>query len=110
MTTTDLTKIGYRERKMAAKLLIAWNKGELPEDFYEEEVTIMMNQNSGNVFLTNADSQVAMMDNYDELKSWYSCPYCGHEGFLEDMEHEPEGEECLRYLEEIKVEVYHETK
>ena len=101
MTTTDLTKFGSRERRMAEELLRAWRKQGLPEDFYEEEVTITMNQNSGNVFLTNADYDVAMM-NGDNLESFYTCPSCGHEGFLEDMEHEPEDEECSRYLEEIK--------
>ena len=101
MTTTDLAKFGSRERKMAEELLRAWRKQGLPEDFYEEGVTITMNQNSGNIFLTNADYDVAMM-NDDNLESFYNCPYCGHEGFLEDMEHEPEDEECSRYLEEIK--------
>ncbi|MCK5074107.1 MAG: hypothetical protein KAQ98_11825 [Bacteriovoracaceae bacterium] len=107
MTTTDFAKFGSRERKMAEDLLKAWRKQGLPEDFYEDEVTIMMNQNSGNVFLTNADYQVAMI-NGDKLESFYDCPYCGHEGFLEDMEHEPEDEECSRYLEEI-MEVQGET-
>ena len=101
MTTTDFAKFGARERKMAENLLKAWRTQGLPEDFYKEEITIMMNQNPGNVFLTNADFQVAMMNN-DKLESFYRCPYCGHKGFLEDMEHEPEDEECSRYLEEIK--------
>ena len=101
MTTTDLTKFGSRERKMAEELLRAWRKQGLPEDFTNHKVEIMMNQRSGYVFLTNYDYQVAMMNN-DNLESFYTCPYCGYEGFLEDMEHEPEDKECSRYLEEIK--------
>lgn len=99
--TTDLTKFGYREREMAEELLKAWREQGLPEDFEENKVVIMMNINSGYVFLTNSDYQVAMM-NDDKLESFYTCPYCGHEGFIEDMEHEPDDEECSRYLEEIK--------
>lgn len=85
MTTTDLTQFGYRERKLAEELLHAWNENGLPEDFHDENVTIMMNQYSGNVFLTNDEFQVAMM-NGDSLESFYSCPECGHEGFKEDFD------------------------
>lgn len=87
MTTTDLTKFGYRERKMAEELLHAWNEYGLPEDFYDDEVTVMMNMNSGNVFLTNSDFQVAMM-NGDTLESFYVDPETGEEGFLEDLSRE----------------------
>ena len=101
ITTTDLSKFGYREREMAEELLRAWRKQGLPDDFDDNEVTIMMNMQSGCVFLANYDYQTAMM-NDDNLESFYSCPGCGHEGFLEEMEHEPKSEECLQYLEEIK--------
>jgi hypothetical protein len=84
MTTTDLTKLGYRERKMAEELLHAWNEAGLPEDFDDNEVTIMMNTNSGYVFLTNSDFQVAMM-NGDNLEMFYTDPETGEEGFLEDL-------------------------
>ena len=43
------------------------------------------------------------MMNGDKLETWYNCPYCGHEGFKEDMEHEPHNSECTRYLKEIGV-------
>ena len=59
-------------------------------------------QNSGNVFLTNANYDVAMM-NGDTLESFYSCPNCGHEGFKEDMSHDGDAE-CKRYLRDIGVE------
>lgn len=102
ITTTDLAKFGWRERKMAADLLQAMCSQGLPEDFNDDEVTIMMNMNSGNVFLTNADFQVAMM-NGDKLESFYTCPQCGHEGFAEDMKHGEDDEECQRYLRDIGV-------
>lgn len=97
-TTTDLSEFGYRERKMAAELLTASCKG-LPDDFDDDGVTVMMNKNSGNVFLTNSDFQVAMM-NGENLESFYSCPECGHEGFKDEMQHDGDVE-CRRYLREI---------
>jgi uncharacterized protein YqgQ len=101
ITTTDLSKFGHREREMAEELLRAWREQGLPKDFYDDEVTVMMNTFSGNVFLTNADYQVAMM-NDDKLESFYSCPICGHEGFLNEMNHNEEDEECQEYLKAIK--------
>lgn len=84
ITTTDLAKFGNREKAMAGELLLAMEKQGLPEDFLDEEVTVMMNFNSGNVFLTNSEFQVAMM-NGEKLESFYSCPNCGAEGFLDEV-------------------------
>lgn len=101
ITTTDLSKFGHREREMAAELLTASVKQGLPDDFNDDEVTVMMNMNSGNVFLTNADFQVAMM-NGDTLESFYSCPECGHEGFKDEMQHDGNSG-CKEYLKDIGV-------
>jgi hypothetical protein len=101
MTTTNLAEFGYREKRMAAELLNAMCDG-LPDDFADNEVTVMMNTHSGNVFLTNANCDVAMM-NGDKLESFYSCPECGHEGFKEDMAHDGSAE-CRRYLRDIGME------
>lgn len=100
VTTTDLAQFGIREKLEAGELLICMAKKGLPDDFNDDEVTVMMNRNSGNVFITNSDYQVAMM-NGDELESFYSCPQCGHEGFADEMDHEGNAE-CRRYLKEIK--------
>lgn len=80
ITTTDLSKFGYRERKLMQELLKAWDKQGLPEEFYDDQVTVMFNTHSGNVFLTNSDYQVAMM-NGEKLEMFYTCPNCGNEGF-----------------------------
>ena len=101
MTTTNLADFGWRERRMAAELLTASCDQGFPKDFEDSGVTIMMNQSSGNVFLTNEECQVAMM-NGEKLESFYSCPECGHEGFKEDMRHEGNAE-CTRYLQDIGV-------
>jgi hypothetical protein len=101
-TTTDLSKFGWRERKMAAELLTAACDQGFPDDFEDDEVTIMMNMNSGNVFFTNSEYQVAMM-NGDKLESFYSCPECGHEGFKDEILHNEDNAECTRYLKDIGV-------
>lgn len=87
ITTTDFSKFGYRERKLAEQLLHNWNEQGLPEEFLDEEVTIMMNTHSGNVFLTNADFQVAVM-NGDNLEIFYTDFETGEEGFKEDLSEE----------------------
>lgn len=102
ITTTDLSKFGFRERRLAAELLLASCDQGFPQDFEDDGVTVMMNRNSGLVFLTNSEYQVCMM-NGDKLESFYTCPQCGHEGFKEDMEHGEDDPECQRYLQDIGV-------
>ena len=84
MTTTNLSDFGYRELEMLEELLKAMREQGLPDDFYDEEVHPMMNRYSGNVFLTNSDYQVAMM-NGDSLESFYTLSYHGNEGFLDEL-------------------------
>ncbi len=100
ITTTDLGKFGARERQMAEELLKAWREQGLPDDFNDDEVVIMFNMNSGNVFLTNSDYQVAMLTDDDKLETFYNCPECGHEGFKADMQHDGNAE-CREYLKDI---------
>lgn len=100
ITTTNLSDFGSRERAMLIEVLRAWRDQGLPDDFYQDEVVPMMNRNSGNVFLTNSEYQVAMM-NGDKLESFYSCPNCGHEGFREDCQLNDDGcNECNPVEEE----------
>ena len=90
-TTTDLADFGMREIGMAADLLNAWCHHGLPDDFEHDEVTVMLNRQSGNVFLTNAECQVAVLgddvslDSWRHLVSFYSSPYEGHEGTLAQL-------------------------
>ena len=66
------------------------------------EVKVMFNRNSGCVFLADDDYRSWMMDG-NKIAEWFNCPYCGHEGFLEDMKHTPEDDECIEYMEKIGV-------
>lgn len=85
MTTTNLAEFGKRELTMAAELLNAYSKGNYECPYFEESgVQIMMNINSGNVFLTNNEYQVLMM-NGNKLEGFYSSPYSGHEGFIDEL-------------------------
>lgn len=83
VTTTDIADFGSRERRMLVDILKAWENQGLPNDFDQKGVVPMMNRNSGYVFLTNSEYQVAMM-NGDKLEIWHNCFNCGHEGFAED--------------------------
>ena len=98
--TKDLSKFGMREIGLLKDLLDAWLKHGLPDDFHYDEVVPMFNMNSGDVFLTNSDYQVAM-EAEGKLESFYSCPICGHEGFKEDMQHNEDYKECQEYLKDI---------
>lgn len=55
-----------------------------PEDFSMDGVTVMHNMNSGYTFFTNSDYQVCMEDG-GELVMWYSTPYYGKEGTVNDL-------------------------
>lgn len=81
--TSNLVEFGYRERVMLVELLNEWNRHGLPYDFEENDVNFMFNKNSGHVFLTNSEYQVAMI-NDGKLEIWNSCANCGCEGFKED--------------------------
>jgi hypothetical protein len=97
ITTTNLSEFSHRELHEVETLLKAMREQGLPEDFYDEEVHPMFNKCSGFVFLTNSEYQVALM-NGDSLESFYSCPECGYEGFLDEMK---EGNDCcIEWLKE----------
>jgi hypothetical protein len=92
---TDLSQFGFREIKIASKLLNAYV--EQP-DILGDGVQLAMNVNSGYVFLTDEDYRVVMMDG-DKLKEFFSCPEDGHEGFKEEFK-DQDCEECKRIFKE----------
>jgi len=84
IVTSDLSRFGFRELKMAAELLTAWCDGSKRNAELGDGVHVCMNMHSGFVFLTDEDFNVAMM-NGDKLENFHSCPECGREGFAEDI-------------------------
>ncbi len=103
VVTSDLAQFGSRERKMLEDLLRAWRKHGLPRDFDGDGVTAAMNRNSGCVFLTNANYDVAMEED-GRLVSFYSCPQCGEEGTWDDSikDHGNDGGECGRWVDQLR--------
>lgn len=105
-TTTNLSDFGTYELEQAEELLEAMRKEGLPDEFYDDGTHIMMNQSSGNVFLTNSEYQVAMLTDSGALEMWYNSPYEGIEGFLEDLldSYETMGEEDREWFKELYLE------
>ena len=103
--TTDLGDFGMREIRMARDLLDAWCEHGLPDDFENDEVTVAFNQMSHYVFLTNAEFQVAVTDDSGELVSFYTSPWEGHEGTLDELVEMFDAEtwngEDIEWLEEL---------
>lgn len=100
--TRDLSKFGYKELNEAGNLLKAYcNPDQNKTRFLGDGVALELNLNSGTVFLVDEDYNVAML-NGEYLEDFFSCPQCGHEGFLEEMEHGENDSECQEYLKQIK--------
>ena len=113
MLTTNLADFGRRELEETRDLLDAMLKNGLPEDFYDEGVVVAFNRNSGYVFLTNDEYQVAMVGDDGKLYSWYYTPYYGHEGSYEDLlaealdgDWDDEVSDDYEYLKDLAENVY----
>ena len=72
------------ERKEVLKIMQAWDEHGLPNDFGGDNVRFAYNRNSGCVFLVNDEYECAMM-NGDVLEMFYTSPYDGHEGFIDEL-------------------------
>ena len=81
MNTRDLTEFGWRELGMARDLLDALMDNT--PDFLGDGIAIEFNPSSGEVFLVDADYNVAMEVD-GELIQWCSCSNCGKEGLAVD--------------------------
>ena len=100
VVTADLSNFGRRELRRAVELLEALTTIE-PE-FLGDGLTLNFNMDSGNVFLSDEDYNVGMM-NRNKLEQWFTCPYCGHEGFIHEMKHDAVNQACTDYMEQIGV-------
>lgn len=82
-TTTDLSEFGWKELDEASKLIAAY--ADKTPDFLASGVQVMMNVQSGFVFLTDDEYNVAMINpETQKLEQFFSCPECGNEGFTTD--------------------------
>ncbi len=108
IVTSDLAEFGNRELDEVEKLIKAKNKSGFPEDFYDKDVAIFFNKNSGYVFFSNEDCQVCLCDEDGDLFSWYNTPYEGEEGFIFDLAdryYELHAED-RKYVKEIRDKFY----
>jgi hypothetical protein len=109
MTTTNLADFGYRELSIAGTLLTAYaeNPNVCPY-FTNDGVQLMMNQHSGNVFLTDSDYNVLMM-NEDKLEGFYSSPLSFLEGFYSDLlaDYENMNDENKEWFKELSENLGH---
>lgn len=101
LITCDLSQFGIRELRMAEELLKAYTE-QRPENL-GDGLSLSFNTESGCVFLVDEDYNVFMM-NDDNLEQFFTCPYCGHEGFKENMFHKPLADECEEFMSQIGVE------
>ena len=102
--TENLADFGYREYEELKKILEAWFDGNgLPDDFDDSGVRPAFNRNSGYVFLTNDEYQVAIEVD-GQLESFYTTPYEGYEGTFDELLEEADASwnyEDLEYLRDI---------
>lgn len=103
----NLSNMTYEALGDAVAIIEAYKEYGVPSDFYDNEVQLAYNENSGMVFLTNSDYEVAVYnEDTEELVSWYFCPYSGIEGVLDDIVEEYrngnlEDEDDIDYLKSI---------
>ena len=101
MYTEDLNVMGLQDYKQLKNLLTAWFEGDgLPARFEEKNVVIGFNTHSCDVFLTNCDSQVAMLNEDGDIHLLHSCPECGASGFNYELR-KHENQCCDDYLDEF---------
>ena len=86
--TENLSDFGLIELEEARNILDAMIDNGLPSDFENEGMKIAFNRNSGKVFLTNSEYQVAVCSETERgkyLESFYSSPYQGLEGTFDEL-------------------------
>jgi len=96
--TYDLNDFGARELDMAVELLDKYAKAvENGEDIgLSTNVRIAMNSNSGDVFLTDDDYNVVMVNpETKQVEKYYTCSNCGFEGFEDEFRDHSEDPDCL---------------
>lgn len=107
--TTNIANMYAIELDMAIKLLEAAKKG-YPEDFDLDEVQLLNNRNTGDVFLTNESGQLCIASE-GELYSYYFLPACGKEGTIYDLVAEytkVELEEDREYIQHVVTTFYND--
>lgn len=93
IVTNDIKEFGMRERLMARELLATYGTKKDKTNFLSDGINVFMNKNSGYVFLSDEEYNVAMM-NGDVLEDFVNCPECGHEDFYSEFR--KHGNDCCQ--------------
>ena len=106
--TEDITDIPLHEVVPLLTALDAWRSGStiaatklFQAAWYDQGSKVAMNNQSGYVFLSNEDFQVAMIDN-DKLTMFLNCGECGNEGLEGEFEVVDSCEGCKDIIKDIK--------
>lgn len=100
MNTRKFEDLGYVQLRELSEMILSMIEDGVPKDFYDDGVVWEFNPNSGNMFFTNDDYQVCMM-NGGKLESFYWLSYDGHAGFAEDLKENYENG-CITNEEDIQ--------
>ena len=97
-TTTNIGEFGTSEMLEASIILMAYAKGQYEHPYFYGEPQLMMNKNSGFVFLVDdgGEGGNVLMLNGEDLEGFYSSPYEGLEGFFSDLLEEYKGDNMHR--------------
>ena len=87
ITTTNIAEFGHTELMEASEILKAYAKGHYNHPYFYGEPQLMMNKNSGFVFLVDdgGEGGNVLMLNGEELEGFYTSPYEGMEGFFSEL-------------------------
>ena len=96
--TNDLTKFGTIELAEAGKLLSTLKTVRDNTKFLGDGVQVFFNNESGYVFLSDEDYNVAVMSGHD-LVDFINCPECGNEGNINEFD--TESYCCKKYYKEM---------
>ena len=115
IVTSDLSQFGRADINEAQRLLSAYLFDNETKMLNDEGIQIYMNKNSGKVFLSDEDYNVAVVkeiqegDTYkDLLIDWIVCPECGYEEDQHDFQWM--AEQDTEYTEQCCMEHWQELK
>ena len=101
---TDLAKFGTSDLAEAGKLLTTLNTHQDDTKHLGDGVYVCLNTNSGFVFLSDEDYNVAMMSGH-QLVDFHNCPNCGNEALAPYFRSEfADSECCQEYADDLELE------
>lgn len=101
--TKDLSQFGQREKEMARDLLKVYGTFEDKTKFLGLGVEVFFNMNSGYVFLSDEDYNVAILSG-GQLEDFITCPNCGMESVASEFREMNEDDCCKEYANDLELE------